>query len=146
MFTMTSARRNLSMYFSINLSYSVAFYISIFTDHIYNLCQVPELQPFEEEETKTRFTNYSMSSSVIRNTETNKSCTSHLPLYINISCVVTWFIQRDRSLFLSFLDLPFFFKDRKNVYNIFLCSRHLFLLAFACLREQSHRCFLVVMP
>jgi len=28
--------------------------------------EVPELQPFEEEETKTRFTNYSMSSSVIR--------------------------------------------------------------------------------
>jgi len=31
--------------------------------------QLPELQPFEEEETKTKFTNYSMSSSVIRRNE-----------------------------------------------------------------------------
>jgi len=31
--------------------------------------EIPELQPFEEEETKTKFTNYSMSSSVIRRSE-----------------------------------------------------------------------------
>lgn len=31
--------------------------------------EVPELQPFDEEETKTKFTNYSMSSSVIRRNE-----------------------------------------------------------------------------
>ena len=30
------------------------------------LLQVPELQGFDEEETKTKFTNYSMSSSIIR--------------------------------------------------------------------------------